>query len=389
MAFVKNYARYVVVATVIIFVLPVVVFVGYMGWLFFSYLLEPYLANGRYGYIDATGKLVIPCHFRSADAFSEGLAYVENDKRGFINKAGKYVITLPNGSPSASRFSDGLATINHYGKNSQVVYINKTGQPVLKLTFEMGAPFSNGRATLWGIKDKTLPLGKREVQSALITKTGTFLVKPSTDISLLMSSYSEGLMSFAAPSKNKQAAHWLHGFMDLTGKVVIQPKFSNAQAFHEGLAAVKFSNDLWGFIDKKGRIIVPGRFNEVGRFSEGLARVVVDRRHGFIDKTGKYIIEPTLFSANDFSEGLAAVIAPSHHYDRGYINKKGDFIIQPAFDVAEDFHNGRARISYDYEHWGYIDKTGKVVIEPKFTQASDFSEGLAVVGVGTFPRDYD
>ena len=42
--------------------------------------------NGKYGFIDETGKVVIPCKWRNAWSFSEGMARVEDDngKRGFI-----------------------------------------------------------------------------------------------------------------------------------------------------------------------------------------------------------------------------------------------------------------------------------------------------------------
>ena len=50
--------------------------------------------NGKYGYIDEKGKLVIPCKWRDARYFSEGLARVKNDNErwGFIDKTGGVVI---------------------------------------------------------------------------------------------------------------------------------------------------------------------------------------------------------------------------------------------------------------------------------------------------------
>ncbi len=45
-------------------------------------------AHWKYGFIDKTGKLVIPCKWRQAFPFREGLAVVsdENDKYGYIDK---------------------------------------------------------------------------------------------------------------------------------------------------------------------------------------------------------------------------------------------------------------------------------------------------------------
>ena len=46
--------------------------------------------NGKYGFIDKTGREVIPCKYEAAGEFSEGLAAVKlNGKYGFIDKKGK------------------------------------------------------------------------------------------------------------------------------------------------------------------------------------------------------------------------------------------------------------------------------------------------------------
>ena len=46
--------------------------------------------NGKYGFIDKTGREVIPCKYDYTFKFSEGFAAVElNGKYGFIDKKGK------------------------------------------------------------------------------------------------------------------------------------------------------------------------------------------------------------------------------------------------------------------------------------------------------------
>ncbi|ECH5021687.1 WG repeat-containing protein, partial [Campylobacter coli] len=48
----------------------------------------------------------------------------------------------------------------------------------------------------------------------------------------------------------------------------------------------------WGFIDKSGKIVIEPKFDGVGNFSEGLAGVELNGKWGFIDKSGKIVIEP-------------------------------------------------------------------------------------------------
>ena len=63
-----------------------------------------------YGFIDKSGKVVIPCRWRVAWEFSEGLAHVdENYRYGFIDKSGKVVISCQ--WESAGFFNEGLAPV--------------------------------------------------------------------------------------------------------------------------------------------------------------------------------------------------------------------------------------------------------------------------------------
>ncbi len=81
--------------------------------------------NGKYGYMDNTGNIVIEPQFYSASGFSEGLAKVG---AGLIDKTGKIVIKLQG---SFLGFSEGLAGVK-IGK--KLGYIDKIGQYVWEPT---------------------------------------------------------------------------------------------------------------------------------------------------------------------------------------------------------------------------------------------------------------
>jgi len=71
----------------------------------------------------------------------------------------------------------------------------------------------------------------------------------------------------------------------------------------------------WGYIDTTGRVVIDFRFDHAHQFTEGLGLVTVDGRVGFIDKTGATVIAPQ-FGTNSqpFFEGLAAVETASGKY---------------------------------------------------------------------------
>jgi hypothetical protein len=54
------------------------------------------LANSRYGYIDGTGKVVIPAHFEAVGPFYNGLARVQVGKRwAYIDRLGRIIAQQP------------------------------------------------------------------------------------------------------------------------------------------------------------------------------------------------------------------------------------------------------------------------------------------------------
>ena len=82
--------------------------------------------GNKYGFIDTTGKVVIPFQYDLTYGFSEGLARVEKDgKVGFINKTGD--IAIPLQYDDAGGFKEVFAEVN---KADKWFYINKQGQRV-------------------------------------------------------------------------------------------------------------------------------------------------------------------------------------------------------------------------------------------------------------------
>lgn len=62
---------------------------------FYSNNLSMFKKEGKYGYINKKGKIVIPAIYDYAYPFVKGMAYVElNGKSGFINKKGKEIIPI-------------------------------------------------------------------------------------------------------------------------------------------------------------------------------------------------------------------------------------------------------------------------------------------------------
>ena len=171
-----------------------------------------------------------------------------------------------------------------------------------------------------------------------------------------------------------------YGFIDEKGEFVVTPQYEEADNFYQGLAAVKI-NGKWGFIDKNGEMVIQPEFEKARGFwsDQGLAQVQLNGKWGYVDKSGNQVIEPQYNEVYNRSGGLADINKDGKW---GCVDLKTRIIvIEPQYDVriwsfGED---GLAGVMLDGK-WGFIDKTGKVVIEPQFYQVrEDFYKGLATV----------
>jgi hypothetical protein len=246
----------------------------------------------RYGYMDKTGRVVIPPQFHDSGHFSEGLAWVSVLKEqkwlyGFIDKTGKMVIE-PQFVHQPRDFVDGLAKV--MGQTS-VGFIDRAGRFHITVDYEHADDsYSEG---LLAIIQGSPPRGvylRRDGQVAFETpfwQQRTARQRSLYTLShLQLAPFSEGLAPVLSFNKL--------GFMDRTGKVVIEPLFRGTNGFSEGLAGVKIVGSdgeyVWGYIDRTGRFAIAPQFREARPFAGGLAHVTTpDGQKRLIDRSGKVI----------------------------------------------------------------------------------------------------
>lgn len=386
--------------------------------------------SGKWGFRDATGKLVIPYKYDGVGYFSEGLAPVRikgvksqngnlSNLWGYINTNGKFIIK-PKYS-DARPFFDGLAWVE--GSNGKI-FIDKKGagfklyRRITKvLAFSQGYAAVNISRKKWGYIDHR---GKIVLKPGLFSSNWKWAYP-----------FRNGLALVVWDNYNKQ------GLINKKGKMIMKscnrshcPRngFRAIRQFSEGLAQVlSWKTGGWGFIDPDLNIVIQPEFTYVGKFSEGLAPasgpllwwlpvkkngklkwtpytpeeakkkgiskkdVKVKRKWGYINRSGEFVIKPKFGFAWPFTDGMARIAMGGGYYPQregkyGYINKKGTIIIKPRFSNAGSFYNGYAPVkvggkalSFTNGAWGYIDKKGKFFVEPMFDKANAFMNGLALV----------
>lgn len=150
-----------------------------------------------------------------------------------------------------------------------------------------------------------------------------------------------------------------YGLMDSTGKFIVPCRYDRIVMayFPNGLARVE-KNNLVGFVDRSGKLVIDCSFQNAGYFSDGLCNVRHDEKWGYINEQGKVVIPHQYTIGLAFSEGYARVaIQEKGIYHFGFINTKGDVVIPLQYENAKDFQNGIAEVMVDGK-WIRIDTKG-------------------------------
>ncbi len=298
-----------------------------------------------------------------------------------------------------------------------------------------------------------------DASCGLIDRSGNWLVKPN---------YSKLVPS--GPYWVVERASGLEGLLDAQGKVLIPPSFLDIGQFVDGLAPARGRESKnYGYIDISGKWVIEPRYFGARPFQKGIAQVIHNPKDGahltteFIDASGKRVIPREFLASSSSSpsvnglslvevagadgEGLSALIDHRGRFivpprkdqfidlekdgsifvQRGnsqyLVNANGKTLFQVSGEEANIRHVGEGLASFEkpgqgvglidlrtgkiivtpQRNWvsvgmfndglanlrillpnkdvsdGYIDRSGKMVIAPRFRIASPFFGGMAVV----------
>ncbi|HOV64244.1 MAG TPA: WG repeat-containing protein [Spirochaetia bacterium] len=231
---------------------------------------------GDWGYIGKDGAYVLKPTFKEANDFSEGLALVLIDNSvgqkayGYIDKSGKMVIPLSKDGKLThswgSTFSDGFAAVNSGGKVS--LYGAPTGGVFSIINKKGLVPFKFVKmySKVLGFSDGMCVVGDGNLRGA-IDLSGKEVIKPAYTA---FYNYSEGVAIVI--SETADTMKYL--IIDKKGKTVlelpsgIQPGYQ----VREGLFPA-MKDEKWGFMNLKGEFVIEPQFSGAADFSEGYAAV--------------------------------------------------------------------------------------------------------------------
>lgn len=172
--------------------------------------------------------------------FSESMApFRAADKKfGFINESGKVVI--PAQFESVGYFKDGLSWAKTADR--KLGYINPKGEWVIKPQFDVGKNFGD---------ESGLARIKSGDKWGYVSKSGEVTYLKDTDI------YEDFFNGLARGRKNEK-----FGYLNSKGEWVIQPQFDGSRDFKNGYAAVK-KGEKWGVIDTSGKWVIEPTYDAI------------------------------------------------------------------------------------------------------------------------------
>lgn len=225
----------------------------------FSERLAAVKQDGKWGFINVKGEMVIPAIYAEVRDFHEGKAAVKTEKGwGYIDSKNKMVIS--DKFFDARDFSEGLASVKptidteafnrdgyegedwgHYNELASWQYIKEDGTLAFKGSFRDVSTFHDGVACVY-----------HDTSWEFINKKGNTVLKTKYDNNYPVH-YSNGLIPNIGGELGDE---W--GYCDLSGNWVIMPQYRTVTEFCDGIAVVEEFGGKMKVIDNTGKELYSG-----------------------------------------------------------------------------------------------------------------------------------
>gem|GEM_PF-4636389 len=352
------------------------------------YLIEK---DGKYGMTDKMFNIILPASFDYIGSYFNGVFPVrKNGKWGYVDKSGKNVTDFI--YDFASSFS--ACEQDYYGnfteveketavvcRNNECFVIDVQGNRKAQAKYQTFAERSNGSRVVYAGAGEC----SKSRQFGLMAGSGSIIL-PCVFSDIMC--WENGFVVGLSYGKNTL---WNDKGIKLSAK-----SYTDMGVVSEGTFSLKEElTGKWGYYDTTGKEIIPFNYDAAGDFIEGKALVRSGAKYFFIDRSGKKITEKEYDFVGPFTNGVAVVFNGKTENGKpkagkyGYINSDLKEIITPKYDEAKPFNN----ISLNYANvgirsgdiikWGTVNSEGVEIIMPgKYNFIGTFINGLALVYTG-------
>lgn len=316
--------------------------------------------KNKYGYIDIHQNIIVPFDYDELTLFSQELACVKkNGKFGFIDRKGKVVISI--------QFEDetyfqktGLAQVK---KNGLYGFINKKGKEIIPIIYQNADE---------GTSDSLVSLNKRG-KWAFFDSFG----KQKTEFI-----YDEIALTSIDINGESESTFWKNGlilvrkngkvaYLDKNLKEIIPfGKYDFGERFNQNRIAIISKNHKYGIINEFGKEIVKPEYDTLEHPEEDYheSEIFEGKNKNYItllDKRGNKIYDKIKEYSFNFSrlenKGQRVYIIRNLKNQCGVVDGQGKIIIPFIYDEIQDFHGTVNAIVKLKGKFGIIDSSNKIM----------------------------
>lgn len=266
-------------------------------------------------FIDNTGKVILDLSdYDSVQSFSEGLAVVEKEgKYGYIDKKGNVVIPIQ--YKTASDFSDGEAYVD-FGDTSYSIDLKGNR---LEDDYDYGDSESN--SDFYTISEGyygDTGLANRATNQIVLQPKYSSIEDMGNDIFLLELDYLYGYYDakndkMMAPKFEDldidttanlviaETEDYLYGMYDLSGNTLVEPIYDSIYSLDDGLFEVVDENQMSGIVDSKGHMIVNTEYDYLETYVAEDNILVIGLEKGSVYSTLIYDLKNMKVLSSDVS----------------------------------------------------------------------------------------
>jgi len=353
--------------------------------------LYPISVFGKYGFVDATGRVVVTPTYDFARAPREGLAAVKASGGGgrawgYVDASGAFAIAPR--FDEAESFVNGRAVVA-VGKKKGIV--DAAGAWVVEPAWERVEPdgelwrVQEGERTGW-LGPNGEPLvpprwddvsGTRETMILVRDGGGASILDPTTG-SLLPLTADETRWPGKDSIPARQGKLW--GWLDARGEWILPPAWGYVDPFVGDRAVVRKAVGRFGLVARDGREILPAKHVTIRRVDGGW--MVEGPRGSFshVDDDGRVLSGPWKATC---ATAIAGLVLVEGEKGWGAVDPRGEPRIDPIHEELTEAGDGLLAVCRG-GRWGYLDPRRPVpmLVEPRFASPGSFDGELLAIDDG-------
>lgn len=374
--------------------------------------------NGKFGFKDAEGNIIVSPKYDYASKFEMGLVYVKKeDKFGYVNRKGIEVIPVIYKQVSYRSGNNGLIWVYI---NDRYGFVDSTNKEIIPIKYQwLDSEFKNGAAMAklngkYGLineqGEEIIPTEYNNLE--IIRKGGeiiSFIVEKESKYMLIDKSNKSLINIKCDWMKWESEVSWIivksngkFGAFDYWGKKILDFEYDRIDSDLLTRRAFVKKNGKWMLMDNEGKQLTEALYDDMkdkssgtfsgngntGFFSVGKT-TNGKTKYGFIDMNGKEVTEIKYDFCGVLRNTYALVVLSGKY---GVVDNTGKEIIKPdTYDFIETFSDDLAVVNmggkwndeynpeFEGGKWGFIDKAGKVIIPLQYDSVQDFYKGKAKV----------